>query len=216
VFILTESVHYYKIMITIIDYGSGNLKSIRNGFHYVGAEVLVTRDKEELKKADVMILPGVGAFGTAMENLKKYEDIIHQHIKDEKPFLGVCLGLQVLFSESEESPMIRGLDVFSGKVVRFPDTLLNDGLKIPHMGWNNLNIKKNSPLLEGIGSDYMYFVHSYYVRPDNEEVVMATVDYGVEVPAVVVQDNVYATQFHPEKSGEIGLEILKNFLRNVL
>jgi len=206
----------YKIMITIIDYGSGNLKSIRNGFHHVGAEVLVTRDKEELKKADVMILPGVGAFGTAMENLKKYEDIIHQHIKDDKPFLGVCLGLQVLFSESEESPMIRGLDVFPGKVVRFPDTLLNDGLKIPHMGWNNLNIKKNSPLLEGIGSDYMYFVHSYYVRPDNEEVVMATVDYGVEVPAVVAQDNVYATQFHPEKSGEIGLEILKNFLRNVL
>ncbi|WP_321423080.1 imidazole glycerol phosphate synthase subunit HisH [uncultured Methanobacterium sp.] len=203
-------------MITIIDYGSGNLKSIRNGFHHVGAEVLVTRDKEELKKADVMILPGVGAFGTAMENLKKYEDIIHQHIKDDKPFLGVCLGLQVLFSESEESPTIRGLDVFSGKVVRFPDTLRNDGLKIPHMGWNNLNIKQDSPLLEGIGSDYMYFVHSYYVRPDNEEVVMATVDYGVEVPAVVSQDNVYATQFHPEKSGEIGLEILKNFLRNVL
>ena len=203
-------------MITIIDYGSGNLKSIRNGFHHVGAEVLVTRDKEELKKAEVMILPGVGAFGTAMENLKKYEDIIHQHIKDDKPFLGVCLGLQVLFSESEESPMIRGLDVFSGKVVRFPDTLLNEGLKIPHMGWNNLNIKQDSPLLEGIGSDYMYFVHSYYVRPDNEDVVMATVDYGVEVPAVVAQDNVYATQFHPEKSGEIGLEILKNFLRNVL
>jgi imidazole glycerol-phosphate synthase subunit HisH len=203
-------------MITIIDYGSGNLKSIQNGFHHVGAEVLVTRDKEELKKADVMILPGVGAFGTAMENLKKYEDIIHQHIKDDKPFLGVCLGLQVLFSESEESPMIRGLDVFSGKVVRFPDTLRNDGLKIPHMGWNNLNIKQNSPLLEGIGGDYMYFVHSYYVRPDNEEVVAATVDYGVEVPAVVAQDNVFATQFHPEKSGEIGLKILKNFLKNVL
>jgi imidazole glycerol-phosphate synthase subunit HisH len=217
VFIINRNVFItYKIMITIIDYGSGNLKSIRNGFHHVGAEVLVTRDKEELKKADVMILPGVGAFGTAMENLKKYEDIIHQHIKDDKPFLGVCLGLQVLFSESEESPMIRGLDVFSGKVVRFPDTLRNDGLKIPHMGWNNLNIKQDSPLLEGIGSDYMYFVHSYYVRPDNEEVVMATVDYGVEVPAVVAQDNVYATQFHPEKSGEIGLEILKNFLKNVL
>ncbi len=203
-------------MITIIDYGSGNLKSIRNGFHHVGAEVLVTRDKEELKKADVMILPGVGAFGTAMENLKKYEDIIHQHIQDDKPFLGVCLGLQVLFSESEESPGVKGLDVFSGKVVRFPEALRDDSLKIPHMGWNNLNIRRKSPLLEGIGRDYMYFVHSYYVRPDNEEVVMATVDYGVEVPAVVGQDNVFATQFHPEKSGAIGLEILKNFLNKVL
>jgi imidazole glycerol-phosphate synthase subunit HisH len=203
-------------MIAIIDYGSGNLKSIRNGFHRVGAEVLVTQDKEELKKADVMILPGVGAFGTAMENLKKYEDIIHQHIQDDKPFLGVCLGLQVLFSESEESPGVKGLDVFSGKVVRFPETMRDKGLKIPHMGWNNLNIRRDTPLLEGIGSDYMYFVHSYYVRPDNEEVVMATVDYGVEVPAVVGQDNVFATQFHPEKSGEIGLEILKNFLKKVL
>jgi len=203
-------------MIAIIDYGSGNLKSIRNGFHRIGAQALVTKDEEELKKADVMILPGVGAFGTAMENLKKYEDIIHQHILDEKPFLGVCLGLQVLFSESEESPGITGLDVFSGKVLRFPETLPANGLKIPHMGWNNLNIQHESPLLEGIGSDYMYFVHSYYVRPDDEEVVVATVDYGVEVPAVVAQDNVFATQFHPEKSGEVGLEILKNFLKQAL
>ncbi|AUB55175.1 MULTISPECIES: imidazole glycerol phosphate synthase subunit HisH [Methanobacterium] len=203
-------------MIAIIDYGSGNLKSIRNGFHRIGAQALVTNDKRELKKADVMILPGVGAFGTAMGNLKKYEDIIHQHIQEEKPFLGVCLGLQVLFSESEESPGVKGLDVFSGKVVRFPETLPAEGLKIPHMGWNNLNIKRESPLLEGIGSDYMYFVHSYHVHPDNEGVVVATVDYGVEVPAVVAQDNVFATQFHPEKSGEVGLEILKNFLKQAL
>ncbi len=203
-------------MIAIIDYGSGNLKSIRNGFQKIGAEVLVTRDEVELKKADIMILPGVGAFGTAMENLRKYEEIIHQHISADKPFLGVCLGLQVLFSASEESPGVKGLDVFPGEVVRFPDNLRETGLKIPHMGWNNLNIKLDSPLLEGIGSDYMYFVHSYYVQPHDEKVVLATVDYGVEVPAVIGKDNVFATQFHPEKSGSIGLEILKNFLERVL
>jgi imidazole glycerol-phosphate synthase subunit HisH len=202
-------------MITIIDYGSGNLKSIQNGFQKIDAEVLVTRDKKELEKADALVLPGVGAFGTAMANLKKYEDTIHQHINDGKPFLGVCLGLQVLFSESEENLGVKGLGVFQGKVVRFPETLRNENLKIPHMGWNNLNIHQKSPLLEGVGSDYMYFVHSYYVQPDEEEVVVATVDYGVEVPAVVCKDNVFATQFHPEKSGEIGLEILKNFLKNV-
>lgn len=203
-------------MIAIIDYGSGNLKSIRNGFQKIDAEVLVTRDKNELEKADALILPGVGAFGTAMVNLRKYEDIIHQHVREDKPFLGVCLGLQVLFSESEESPGVKGLDVFSGKVVRFPETLRNDNLKIPHMGWNNLKIRRESPLLKGIGSDYMYFVHSYYVQPDDEEVVIATVDYGVEVPAVVGRDNIFATQFHPEKSGAFGLEILKNFLERVL
>jgi imidazole glycerol-phosphate synthase subunit HisH len=203
-------------MIAIIDYGSGNLKSIRNGFQKIGADVLVTQDKDKLKKADTLILPGVGAFGNAMEHLRKYEEIIHQHIREEKVFLGVCLGLQVLFSESEESPQVKGLDVFPGKVVRFPENLRNDGLKIPQMGWNNLNIKQKSPLLEGIGRDYMYFVHSYYAQPDDKDVVIATVDYGVEVPAVVGQDNVFATQFHPEKSGAAGLEILKNFLERVL
>lgn len=202
-------------MITIIDYGSGNLKSIQNGFHKLGTDVLVSRDKKEMGKSDALVLPGVGAFGTAMSNLKKYEKTIHQHINDGKPFLGVCLGLQVLFSESEENPGVKGLGVFPGKVVRFPETLRNENLKIPHMGWNNLHIQQKSPLLEGVGSDYMYFVHSYYVQPDNKEVVVATVDYGVEVPAVVCKDNVFATQFHPEKSGEIGLEILKNFIKNI-
>jgi len=202
-------------MIAIIDYGSGNLKSIRNGFQKINADVLVTRNKKELEKADTLILPGVGAFGTAMDNLRDYEDIIHQHIKEGKPFLGVCLGLQVLFSESEESPGIKGLDVFPGKVVRFPDSLREANLKIPHMGWNNLNIKKNSSLLEEVGSDYMYFVHSYYVQPEEEDVVVATVNYGLEVPAVVGRDNVFATQFHPEKSGDVGLKILKNFLEKV-
>ncbi|CDG64162.1 MAG: imidazole glycerol-phosphate synthase subunit HisH [Methanobacterium sp.] len=200
-------------MITIIDYGSGNLKSISNGFRRIGVEALVTSDKEKLKQAEVLILPGVGAFGTAMENLQKYQDIIHQHIQEGKPFLGVCLGLQVLFSESEESPGVKGLDVFPGKVVRFPETLPLQGLKIPHMGWNDLITRRHSPLLEGIDQDYMYFVHSYYVQPEDPEIVMATVDYGVEVPAVVAQDNVFATQFHPEKSGVAGLKILKNFLK---
>ncbi len=202
-------------MITIIDYGSGNLKSIQNGFQKIGTDVLVSRDKKEMGKSDALVLPGVGAFGTAMSNLKKYEKTIHQHINDGKPFLGVCLGLQVLFSESEENPGVKGLGVFPGKVVRFPETLRNENLKIPHMGWNNLHIQQKSSLLEGVGSDYMYFVHSYYVQPDNKEVVVATVDYGVEVPAVVCKDNVFATQFHPEKSGEIGLEILKNFIKNI-
>jgi len=203
-------------MITIIDYGSGNLKSIRNGFRRIGADALVTNDKKDLEQAEVLILPGVGAFGTAMKNLQKYQDIIHQHIQEGKPFLGVCLGLQVLFSESEESPGVKGLDVFRGKVVRFPETLPPQGLKIPHMGWNNLNTLRYSPLMEGIGQDYMYFVHSYYVQPEDPEIVVATVDYGVEVPAVVAQDNVFATQFHPEKSGPVGLEILKNFLKQAL
>ena len=200
-------------MITIIDYGSGNLKSISNGFRRIGVEALVTSDKEKLKQAEVLILPGVGAFGTAMENLQKYQDIIHQHIQEGKPFLGVCLGLQVLFSESEESPGVKGLDVFPGKVVRFPETLPLQGLKIPHQGWNDLITRRHSPFLEGIDQDYMYFVHSYYVQPEDPEIVMATVDYGVEVPAVVAQDNVFATQFHPEKSGVAGLKILKNFLK---
>lgn len=202
-------------MISIIDYGSGNLKSIRNGFQKIDADVLITQDKKELEKADALVLPGVGAFGTAMENLRKYEDTIHKHIQEEKPFLGICLGLQVLFSKSEENPGVKGLDVFPGQVVRFPETLRNINLKIPHMGWNNLNIQRKSPLLDGIGSDYMYFVHSYYVQPDDDEVVVATVDYGIDIPAVVAQDNVFATQFHPEKSGDLGLKILKNFLKRV-
>lgn len=202
-------------MINIIDYGSGNLKSIRNGFQHVGVDAKITSDISDLRKADAIILPGVGAFGTAMDNLRKYEEIINQHIEDNKPFLGVCLGLQVLFTESEESPGIKGLDIFPGKVVRFPKIMRKDSLKIPHMGWNNLHIKQKSMILDGIGNEYMYFVHSYYVEPDDDKIIMATVDYGVEVPAVVAKDNVFATQFHPEKSGVIGLEILKNFVKEI-
>jgi glutamine amidotransferase len=202
-------------MITIIDYGSGNLKSISNGFSRIGAKVQISQDKKELKEADALILPGVGAFGTAMDNLRDYEGLIHEHIDDSKPFLGICLGLQVLFTSSQESPGVKGLDVFPGEVVRFPPVIRQKGLKIPHMGWNNLQIKQKCPILEGVSEDFMYFVHSFYVKPRDESIVAASVDYGLEVPSVVFKDNVFATQFHPEKSGEIGLLILQNFLRLV-
>jgi glutamine amidotransferase len=202
-------------MITIIDYGSGNLKSIRNGFHRVGVDVNISKDKTDIANAEALILPGVGAFGNAMENLRHYQETIHQHIDDGKPFLGVCLGLQVLFGQSQENPGVKGLEVFRGEVVRFPQFLRDKGLKIPHMGWNDLQIKKECPVLDGVGRDYMYFVHSYCIQPENMDIVAATVDYGMEVPAVIFQDNVIATQFHPEKSGPVGLRILANFLEMV-
>jgi len=203
-------------MITIIDYGSGNLKSIRNGFSHIGVEVNVSHDICDLEKADALVLPGVGAFGNAMMNLQPYKQVIQEHINEGKPFLGVCLGLQVLFLKSQESEGAEGLDIFKGEVVRFDESLKQQGMKIPHMGWNNLQIKKNDcTILNGIDNEYMYFVHSYYVLPDDDDIVAATVNYGVEVPAVVYHDHTYATQFHPEKSGEIGLKILNNFVETV-
>jgi glutamine amidotransferase len=147
-----------------------------------------------------------------MKNLSIYGDSIINHIEDGKPFLGVCLGLQVLFSESEESPDINGLDIFKGEVLHFPDSIKEDGLKIPQMGWNQLKIENECQILNHIGSEFMYFVHSYYVCPEDKSVIAATVNYGIDVPAVVCKNNVFATQFHPEKSGEIGLQILKNFI----
>lgn len=202
-------------MITIIDYGSGNLKSIKNGFSHIGVDATVSREIRDMEKADALVLPGVGAFGNAMANLQPYEKTIKQHIKDEKAFLGVCLGLQVLFSKSQESKGVNGLDIFEGEVMHFPESLKEQGMKIPHMGWNNLQIKTDCPVLKGIGNDYMYFVHSYYVNPIDKDIIAATVNYGVEVPAVVCKDQIFATQFHPEKSGEIGLQILKNFVETI-
>ncbi len=197
-------------MIAIINYGTGNLKSIRNGFLKIGVDATITKDPYEIEKADTLILPGVGAFGRAMEHLKEYEGIIHEHINAGKPFLGVCLGLQLLFTESQESKGVKGLDVFKGEVIRLPE-----GLKIPHMGWNDLKIVNECPLFNGVGNDYMYFVHSYYVKPEDEEIIAATTEYGIEVTAAVCKDNVFATQFHPEKSGEIGLNILRNFVKSI-
>lgn len=202
-------------MITIIDYGSGNLKSIRNGFTKIGVETRVTNDLADMRKAEAMVLPGVGAFGHTMNNLGKYGNIIHEHVDSGKPFLGICMGLQVLFSRSDESEGVEGLNIFEGEVKRFPDSLIDEGFKIPHMGWNSLQIKRSCPILGDIKDEYMYFVHSYYVSPSDESIIAATVDYGVEVPAVICKDQVFATQFHPEKSGPVGLKILENFMDQI-
>ncbi|WP_321211398.1 imidazole glycerol phosphate synthase subunit HisH [Methanothermobacter sp. DP] len=192
-------------MIAIIDYGSGNLRSISNAFRKIGAHVQVTSSPESLNDSDALVLPGVGAFGSAMDKLENLRDPIIRNIEDGKPFLGICLGLQVLLSESQESPGVRGLDVIPGRVVRIPP-----GNKVPHMGWNQLVSRRDSPLLEGVEDEYFYFVHSYHAEPA-EDVVAATTEYGIEMTAAIEADNVYATQFHPEKSGEAGLDILRNF-----
>ena len=195
-------------MITIIDYKSGNLKSISNGFKKIGVEYQITDDGDVIANSDYLVLPGVGAFGTAMDNLKPFEDIIMEHVNDDKPFLGICLGQQVLMGESEESPNIKGLNLFDGKVKKLPA-----GVKIPHMGWNKLKIVKNSPILEGVDNNYFYFVHSYHVNVDDEDIIAGVCDYGGEVVASLSQNNLFSTQFHPEKSGIHGLKILKNFTK---
>lgn len=193
-------------MITIIDYKSGNLKSISNGFKKIGADYQITDDKELIADSDYLVLPGVGAFGSAMENLEAFRDVISEHVASDKPFLGICLGQQVLMSESEESPNVRGLDLFKGNV-----ELLKGDVKIPHMGWNRLKVTNSSPILEGIDGEYFYFVHSYHVIPDDDEIIAGVCDYGGDVVASLSQNNLFSTQFHPEKSGKVGLKILKNF-----
>jgi len=197
-------------MIAIMDYGTGNLKSIRNGFLKVGVDATITRDPYKIERSDALILPGVGAFGRAMKHLKDYKYLIHDYINSGKPFLGVCLGLQLLFTKSQEDEGIKGLDVFKGEVLRLPEDL-----KIPHMGWNNLKIVNKCPIFKETGNDYVYFVHSYYVKPEDESIIAATTDYGIDVTAAICKDNVFATQFHPEKSGEVGLNILKNFVKEI-
>ena len=193
-------------MITIIDYKSGNLKSISNGFKKIGCEYQITDDEEIIANSDYLVLPGVGAFGSAMDNLKPFEEVINEHVNDDKPFLGICLGQQVLMSESEESPGVKGLDLFKGNVERLPE-----GVKIPHMGWNKLKVTNDSPILEGIDGEYFYFVHSYHVVPVDDSIVAGVCDYGVDIVASLSQNNLFSTQFHPEKSGVAGLKILKNF-----
>ncbi len=198
-------------MIAIIDYDAGNLKSVEKALNYLGETTVITRNRDELLNADKVILPGVGSFGVAMDKLISYGLV--QTIKDVadsgKPFLGICLGLQLLFESSEESSGVPGLGILKGEIVRIPDKA---GLKIPHMGWNSLEIKTGSKLFDGIENHaYVYFVHSYYLKAQNEEEVAATTDYSTLIHASVEKGNIFACQFHPEKSGDIGLKILKNF-----
>ena len=199
-------------MIAIIDYDAGNLKSVEKALKSLNQEVIVSRDSSEILQADKVILPGVGAFGDAMNNLDKFGlvDTIKEVTRKNTPFLGICLGLQLLFDKSDETPGVKGLGIFKGKIVKIPE---KDGLKIPHMGWNSITVNKNSRILKNIGSEpYVYFVHSYYVNAEDESIISAYTEYGQKLDIAVEKDNVFATQFHPEKSGETGMTILKNFI----
>ncbi|MBR6238584.1 MAG: imidazole glycerol phosphate synthase subunit HisH [Lachnospiraceae bacterium] len=199
-------------MIAIIDYDAGNIKSVEKAVQSLGAECRLTRDREEILKADKVILPGVGAFGDAMKRLEEYGliDTIHKVVDKGTPFLGICLGLQVMFDESEESPGVKGLSLLPGKVVRFSGA---DGLKVPQIGWNSLEVIKKSHLLKDIYSGaFVYFVHSYYVQADNKDDVIATAQYGETADVAVEHGNIFGCQFHPEKSSSIGIKILNNFI----
>ena len=200
-------------MIAIVDYGMGNLRSVQKGLEHVGCEARVTRERQQIVSAQGVVLPGVGAFNACMENLRRFGLVepIRQVVLQKKPFLGICLGFQLLFTESEEFGPQKGLDLFPGRVVAFRP---ENGLKVPHMGWNRIGKKKESPFLEGISDgDFVYFVHSYYVAPDDESIVATTTDYGNSFVSSIATDHLFACQFHPEKSQEIGLCILANFAR---
>ena len=199
-------------MTVIIDYDAGNLRSVEKALQALGEETVITRDRDEILSADRVILPGVGAFGDAMEKLHQYGlvEIIRQVVQNGTPFLGICLGLQLLFEESEESQGVPGLGILKGKIRRIPNT---PGLKIPHMGWNSLTLRPGTRLFSGLGEEpYVYFVHSYYLEAADPEIVAASADYGVVIHAAVETGNVFACQFHPEKSSDTGLQILKNFI----
>ena len=198
-------------MTAIIDYDAGNIKSVEKALHFLGEDCVITRNFHEIETADKVILPGVGAFGDAMEQLKKYEldKVIHQVTAENKPFLGICLGLQLLFEGSDESQGVEGLHVLDGQILRIPD---KEGLKIPHIGWNSLDLQNNGRLFKGLSEHpYVYFVHSYYLKAADEAIVTATTEYSTHIHASVEKNNVFACQFHPEKSSTVGLSILKNF-----
>ena len=199
-------------MIAILDYDAGNIKSVEKAIQYLGETAVVTRDRETILSADGVILPGVGAFGDAMGKLESYGliAVIKECVALNKPFLGICLGLQLLFERSEESPGVEGLGILKGEIVRLP---ADSGLKIPHIGWNNLKFPKKGRLFEGVAEDsYVYFVHSYYLKAKGPGIVTATAEYGATIHASVEQGNVFACQYHPEKSSAVGLKMLENFI----
>ena len=200
-------------MIAIIDYDAGNLKSVEKALQFLGQECVITRAFHEIKKADKVILPGVGSFGDAMSQLKKFEldKVIHEVAAEQKPFLGICLGLQLLFEGSEESDGVEGLHLLDGEILRIPE---QEGLKIPNIGWNSLDLQNNGRLFQNLeGSPFVYFVHSYYLKAREEAIVKATIDYSTHIHASVEKDNIFACQFHLEKSGTVGLQILSNFAK---
>lgn len=201
-------------MILVVDYGMSNLRSVAKALENLGASVLVSGDPKDLEKADKVVLPGVGAFGDAARELEKraLKEPLKDYVRSGRPFLGVCLGLQLLFQSSDESPKAEGLGILPGRVVRFSDQL---SLKVPHMGWNQIRVTKTGcQLVEGMpDGSFFYFVHSYYVKPDKADVTLAVCDYGGDFTAMVWRENLYGTQFHPEKSQEAGLKLLANFLR---
>lgn len=200
-------------MIAIIDYDAGNLKSVEKALFRLGEETVISRDRETILSADHVILPGVGSFGDAMGKLQEYglNTVIHEVVEKGTPFLGICLGLQLLFERSDEAPGVGGLGVLKGEILRIPDY---EGLKIPHMGWNSLELKNNGRLFDGLPENpYVYFVHSYYLKAEEPEIVKAATWYSTEIHASVEKKNVFACQFHPEKSSDVGLRILKNFAK---
>ena len=199
-------------MIAILDYDAGNIKSVEKAINYLGQEAVITRDRDIILSSDRVILPGVGNFGDAMDKIREYklENVIYDVVDSGKPFLGICLGLRLLYKTSEESPGATGLGILDGEILRIPDA---EGLKIPQIGWNSLNITPGARLFKGIDNNpYVYFVHSYYLKSANMQDVAATTEYSVEIHASVEHNNVFACQFHPEKSSTVGLKILENFI----
>lgn len=200
-------------MVAVIDYDAGNIKSVEKALGHLGADVVVTREPEKILNADKVILPGVGAFGDAMEKINGYglEPVIHEVVDKGTPFLGICLGLQLMFERSDEAPNVKGLSLLKGEILRIP---VGEYVKIPHMGWNSLHFMNNGRLFDGIDEGaYVYFVHSYYLKAADENIVTAVTEYNTCIHASVEKDNIFACQFHPEKSSSVGLKMLDNFLR---